>query len=372
MRHFKLTSWVGLTVLAAVGLTGCYRYPRPDPLPPPPTANVVPNGGFEQGGCGNTPVICGWTSGDSMSQDTANPHSGHVSLGLGGACGFCMDTDFFSVAATSTSCIPLGPGAHAASFWYRDVTGDEVTLDANFYEDVGCTIENGSDGLGGALPTGSGWQRATGTLHAPTYTRAVRFSVEVGAWCSPDCPVVSANFDDVSVDGVGVAPTISSFSPTHGWMGVTFIEIYGFNFVGTTSVTFNGVPAQFAIWSDTEIRAWVPTGATSGPISVTTAVASGAGADGTAWSSSSFTVVPPPAITSFTPTTGSVGTTVDIRGTNFTYVDFVGINNTPAAFTVDSNTEIHATVPAGATGSGPIVVTAPEGSSFGYGFTVTP
>src|SRR5262249_12497095 len=159
------------------------------------------------------------------------------------------------------------------------------TLDANFYEDVGCSIGNGGDGLGGALPTGSGWHQATGSLHAPTYTRAVQFSVEVGGWCSPTCPALFANFDDVHVDPVGVAPTICSFSPTHGWIGVSFLDIYGFNFVGATSVTFNGVPADFAVWSDTMIRAWVPSGATSGPISVTTAIGSGAGADGTAWSS---------------------------------------------------------------------------------------
>jgi len=48
------------------------------------------------------------------------------------------------------------------------------------------------------------------------------------------------------------------------------ILILGNHLTGTTSVTFNGMRADFTVESDTYIKATVPTGATSGAVSVTT------------------------------------------------------------------------------------------------------
>ncbi|WP_201987337.1 IPT/TIG domain-containing protein [Hymenobacter rubidus] len=79
-------------------------------------------------------------------------------------------------------------------------------------------------------------------------------------------------------------------------------------------------------------------------------------------SNANFTIVPGtgPAITSFTPTGGPVGTTVVITGTNFTGATDVSINGTAATFTVTSATTISATVAAGTT-SGLVSVTTPGG-----------
>lgn len=64
-----------------------------------------------------------------------------------------------------------------------------------------------------------------------------------------------------------------------------------------------------------------------------------------------------PTITSFSPGSGKVGDNVVITGTNFTGTTAVKFNGTPVAtFTIDSPTQITATVPAGA-GTGPISVT---------------
>jgi len=82
-----------------------------------------------------------------------------------------------------------------------------------------------------------------------------------------------------------------------------------------------------------------------------------------------------PAITSFTPAGGPVGTVVDIRGSNFSRATSVTFSpGTSANYTVDSNSEIHATVPAGAT-SGPISITTldVDGSAVSSAtFTLTP
>src|SRR2546425_3233331 len=71
----------------------------------------------------------------------------------------------------------------------------------------------------------------------------------------------------------------------------------------------------------------------------------------------------PPTITSFTPTSGPVGTAVTITGTNFTGATQVAFNGTAdPTFTVDpSATQISATVPGGAT-TGRISVTTAAGT----------
>src|SRR5207249_4809664 len=159
---------------------------------------------------------------------------------------------------------------------------------------------------------------------------------------------------------------------------------------GATAVRFNGTVASFTVNTSTQITATVPNGATSGPIQVTTP-------GGTATSASSFTVTTPPAppsISSFSPTSGPVGTSVAITGSNFTVTTppappiicsfspttrpvapfpsttlfrstgatAVRFNGTVASFTVNTSTQITATVPNGAT-SGPIQVTTPGGTA---------
>src|SRR5207247_2252347 len=161
----------------------------------------------------------------------------------------------------------------------------------------------------------------------------------------------------------GVAPTITTFTPESGPVG-TSVTIGGTNFMGATAVTFNGSAASFTVTSDTAIQTTVPAGATTGPLSVTTPA-------GTATSASSFAVVVAPTITSFTPSSGPVGTSVTIGGTNFMGATAVTFNGSTAAFTVTSDTAIQTTVPAGAT-TGPLSVTTPAGTALSASnFTLT-
>jgi hypothetical protein len=152
---------------------------------------------------------------------------------------------------------------------------------------------------------------------------------------------------------VVAAPVVTSFTPTSGPVG-TDVTISGTGFTGATSVTFNGTTASFVEVSDLEITASVPAGATSGLIAVTTA-------GGTGTSTGTFTVVAAPVLTSFTPTSGPVGTGVTISGTGFTGATSVTFNGTSASFVEVSDVEITTTVPAGAT-TGPVFVTNPAGT----------
>ena len=69
-----------------------------------------------------------------------------------------------------------------------------------------------------------------------------------------------------------------------------------------------------------------------------------------------------PTITSFTPTSGPVGTSVTISGANFSGATAVTFNTVSASFIVTSDTAIQATVPAGVT-TGPLSVTTPGGTA---------
>ena len=159
-----------------------------------------------------------------------------------------------------------------------------------------------------------------------------------------------------------VLPTITSFSPTSGGAG-TQVTIYGSKFLNATSVTINGVAANYTIKSDTKITATVPSGATSGKIAVTTP-------SGTATSATNFKVLP--TITSFSPTSGRAGTHVIINGNTFLHTRSVTFNGVAANFTINSSTKITAGVPAGAT-SGRIAVTTPSGTATSAtNFTVLP
>ena len=81
-------------------------------------------------------------------------------------------------------------------------------------------------------------------------------------------------------------PTVSGFTPMSGSVG-TLVTINGLNLTGITGVAFDGTPAVlFDEVIPTQIRAIVPSGATTGPISVTTA-------GGTGVSASAFIVTGP-------------------------------------------------------------------------------
>jgi uncharacterized repeat protein (TIGR03803 family) len=67
---------------------------------------------------------------------------------------------------------------------------------------------------------------------------------------------------------VGLSPFVKTLS-TSGKVGAKVI-ILGNNLTGATGVTFHGTPAKFTLISNSEIKATVPPGATTGKVEVTT------------------------------------------------------------------------------------------------------
>ena len=159
-----------------------------------------------------------------------------------------------------------------------------------------------------------------------------------------------------------VTPRITGFTPASGAVGASVV-INGANFTGATAVAFNGTVAAFTVNSAIKITATVPAGATTGKIGVTTPA-------GSAISPANFAVAA--TITSFSPTSGAPGTHVTITGSAFTGATAAKFNGVAAAFTVNSSTQITATVPATAN-TGPISVTSPGGTATSAAtFTVAP
>ncbi len=160
------------------------------------------------------------------------------------------------------------------------------------------------------------------------------------------------------------APSITSFTPGSGAVGAS-VTITGTDFNAISNVRFNGVDASYTVNSATSIVAIVPAGASTGAI--TAVNGSGTGTSGT-----NFTVLQLPTITTFTPSSGGIGTSVVISGTNFTGATAVTFNGTAAAsYVVNSATQITAVVATGTT-TGLVAVTTPSGtvSSTGNNFTV--
>jgi uncharacterized repeat protein (TIGR03803 family) len=201
----------------------------------------------------------------------------------------------------------------------------------------------------GASPQTPMIQHTRGTLFGDTYSGGI------GTFCA--CGVL------FSLD-MGLGPFVT-FLPPHsaGKVGKS-IGLLGQGLTGTTNVTFGGTPASFSVVSDTFMTATVPSGAKTGAIRVTSS-------GGTVASNKTFRVTPQ--ITSFSPTSGPVGTPVTITGLSLAQtsrVTFGGVKATTVA--VLSDTQVAATVPAGAVTGKIGVGTAGGSATSATSFTVTP
>ena len=160
----------------------------------------------------------------------------------------------------------------------------------------------------------------------------------------------------------GLSPFVA-FLHNSGKVGQT-AQILGQGFTGTSIVSFNGTHADFTAQSDTHITATVPAGATPGFVTVTTP-------SGTLSSNVRFRVTPQ--VFSDLPASGPVGTSVVITGASLSRTYAITFGNVKVtSFTVNSDTQVTAIVPAGAP-TGKISVLTPGGTAYSpTSFAVTP
>ncbi|PFG75322.1 Calx-beta domain-containing protein [Tepidiforma thermophila] len=142
-------------------------------------------------------------------------------------------------------------------------------------------------------------------------------------------------------------PTVLSLTPSEGACnGATVVTVTGTGFTPSgMTVTFGTVQAVFTYISSTTLVAVAPVqGAGVVDVRVTTPAGT---SPNTAADDFTCTGTPIPTVTGLNPTSGPIGTTVTITGTNFVGVTSVTFGGVSATFTVVSSTQITATVPAG-------------------------
>ncbi len=170
------------------------------------------------------------------------------------------------------------------------------------------------------------------------------------------------------------APTVTGLGTTSGsTAGGDSVTITGTDFGGVSLVTFGGVPAAFTFNSSTSITATTPSAAAAGTMDVIVYTSAG---DSAVSSSDEFTysAAAAPTLSSLSLTAGSTigGDVVSLFGSGFTGATGVSFGSVAAAFTVQSDGWITATVPSAATaGTLSVTVTSAGGTSSGINYTST-
>lgn len=215
---------------------------------------------------------------------------------------------------------------------------------------------------------GSSTIKFNGTTATPTSWSATKIVAPVPSAATTGNVVVTVSGTASNGKSFTVTPYILSLSPASGTVG-TSVTISGTTFgstQGSSTVKFNGKTATPTSWNSTTIVAPVPSGATTGNVVVTVSSQASNGV--------SFTVYVPPSISSLSPTSGAVGASITVNGSNFqstqgsSTVTFNNVGATPTSWT---NTQIQTPVPSGAT-TGNVVVTVAGLASSGKSFTVLP
>jgi uncharacterized repeat protein (TIGR03803 family) len=271
-----------------------------------------------------------------------------------------------------TTAFPSGTGNGAL---YDVTTGGELTDIYNFpatlnFDEAANNMMQASNGnlYGASYNGGSG---ASGGLYELTSANAFSsysFATESNMGGGPRAPLMQktngiiygSNSSGNAVTGgalfelnIGVAPFISLVTPVYSGEEASTVGILGQGFSSKSVVEFGGTKATTTkLTGTTYILATVPTGALTGDITVTT---------GSTVLSTTASYKITPAYKSFTPPSGPVGTVVTFNGTGLIQTTKVTIDKISASFKVVSDSEITATVPAGAA-TGKIVVTTKGGS----------
>lgn len=237
---------------------------------------------------GSTGASLNWSVSDNASFVNESPPSGatpgatNVSINVGGlATGSYSATITVSAAGASPLNVPVfltvngfNPAAPVVN-GFNPVSGPAGTqveiLGVNFNGVTAVTFNGVPSGSFPRLPNGN----LLATVPNGASTGLIRVTNAGG---------IGASFTPFTVTA-GAGPSIALFSPGSGRPGDR-ITIQGANFQNPSQVFFNGVPSPFVLFAGSNfLSAEVPSGATSGPITITTS-------GGSTTSSQSFVVTP--------------------------------------------------------------------------------
>ncbi|UKZ03005.1 IPT/TIG domain-containing protein (plasmid) [Streptomyces viridifaciens] len=224
--------------------------------------------------------------------------------------------------------------------------------------------------------TGTGFATATavrfGALPATSFTVVSDSHITAVASAGTGTVQVTVTTAGGTSNGIpytySAAPVLSGVSPNQGpTFGGNTVTLTGTGFTGATAVAFGAAAAAaFTVVSPTQITAVAPAGS-AGPVGVTVTTPGGAST-----LASAYFYVAAPVLTGVTPAAGPLagGNTVTLTGTHLVEATAVRFASTPAgAFTVVSDTQITAVVPAGSAGPVGVTVTTVGGTSAAVTYT---
>jgi len=229
----------------------------------------------------------------------------------------------------------------------------------------GVTQNGGANGLGvffKVSTTGSGYQVLrsfdTTTGDSPSTTPLLHTNGKIYGMTFHGGAHVS---DGVlySMD-VGLKPFVEPLN-LHFAKDNTSVPLLGQGFTTATGVLFGTGAGTLTVTNDTFASGKILSGATTGVITVNEP-------GGNLTTLQNFKIVP--TISSFTPTSGPVGTVVTINGTGLKQATAVKFGTIVATFTVVSDAKITTTVPTGAVTAKISVTTPGGGASTATVFTV--
>ena len=189
-------------------------------------------------------------------------------------------------------------------------------------------------------------------------TPSTSFTVDSATQITAVAPAQAAGSVNVKVTGPGgtsnrmpfgyiSAPQVSDLNPASGpTAGGTSVTITGSSFTGTTAVSFGATPAtSFTVDSATQITAVAPA-QTAGSVDVSV---TGPGGTSPVSVADQYSFVAAPTLTLATPPSvpEGGGTSVILTGTALTGATLVSVGSVSVPFTVDSDTQITFTAPAG-------------------------
>ncbi len=367
---FATMSAYGVTLFASSGDNGAYgaagrtvqvSYPASDP-------SVV--------GVGGTSLTLNPANGQEFAETAWSPDGtvdefGRIGSTGGGVSGFFQRPAFQTGASLPAGTMRLVPDVSLAA---DPRTGCYLVLNGgvNIFGGTSwssptwaglCALANEARAKAGLNPLGlvntafypllgTGSFRDILTGNNATYQAAAGFDLTTGIGAPHFSTLLRALLVNTP------APIITSPTAASGQVGVVFsYQVAAINL--PTAFGASSLPDGLTLNPANGVISGVPL--TSGAFPV---ILTAGNAGGTASATLTLTIadagVAAPAITSFTPNNGPTDTVVTITGVNFAAapggITDVSFNGKPAAFTVVSDTQITATVPATAT-TGPVTVT---------------
>ncbi len=284
-----------------------------------------------------------------------------------------------------------GAGNSTATFSTQPTAGNTVVVGLVCWASAGCQITSVADNFSntytqiGTTAHYVGTQADVALYCASGISSGSNFQVTANITdTSGDSDLYIAEYSgltcnvDQSATGSGTSGTTlqTSSTPTTTNANDLLVAVAGSTLGGVATAgsgytlrqNDNGGTAEYGGFEDQTVTA---TGSYSGSMTIASSTTNWGMAMAALKGSSSGGAAP--TVTSFTPTSGPVGTSVNITGTNFTGATAVKFNGFSAtSFTVTSSTQITgAIVPNNAT-TGPISVTTPSGTGTSTtNFTVT-